>query len=72
VIGIVLIAGASEGRLLGLGLLRPWARVMLFAAGLLVAFPNWETAVLGGALAAAVVLLRAYSEMPEPKWVPAE
>jgi TRAP transporter 4TM/12TM fusion protein len=65
VIGIVLIAGASEGRLLGFGLLRPWARAVLFAAGLLVAFPNWQSCVVGGILAVAVILLRNFSGIPE-------
>jgi TRAP transporter 4TM/12TM fusion protein len=62
VIAIVLIAGASEGRLAGFGLLRPWARVVLFGSALLIGFPAWKTTTLGLIIAAAVILLRSFSE----------
>ncbi len=65
IVAIVVIAGASEGRLLGFGLLRPWARAVLFPAGLLIAFPEWQTFVAGAALTGLVLLLRRYSGVPE-------
>ena len=64
VIAIVLIAGASEGRLFGFGLLRPWARVVLFCSALLIGFPAWKTTMIGLAIAAAVILLRNFSQKP--------
>ena len=65
VVAIVIVAGASEGQLLGFGLLRPWARAVLAPAGLLIAFPEWKTSVTGAIIVAAVVLLRRYSQIPE-------
>ena len=64
VVAIIVVAGASEGRLLGFGLLRPWARALLTPAGLLIAFPEWKTSVTGAVIVAAVLLLRRYSEIP--------
>jgi len=66
-IAIVLIAGASEGRLWGFGLLRPWARVVLFPAALLVGFPDWRTTAAGAVIVAAVLLLRNLSAAPAPE-----
>ena len=65
VVAIIVVAGASEGRLLGFGLLQPWARAVLFATGLLIAFPEWISTVTGLVGTAAVLLLRRYSEVPE-------
>jgi TRAP transporter 4TM/12TM fusion protein len=55
VAAIVVIAGASEGHLVRFGLLRPWARVVLFAGGLLIGFPNWMTTIAGLAIVAVVL-----------------
>lgn len=63
-VAIVLIAGASEGRLLGFGLLRPWARAVLFVAALLIGFPEWMSTVAGAIAAGTVLLLRNLSEIP--------
>jgi len=62
IIAIVLIAGASEGRLAWFGLLRPWARVVLFAAALLIGFPEWKSTVAGLLIVAVVVALRSLSQ----------
>jgi TRAP transporter 4TM/12TM fusion protein len=64
-LAIIVVAGASEGRLLGFGLLRPWARAVLFATGLLIAFPEWISTISGLAGTGAVLLLRRYSLVPE-------
>jgi len=63
---IILIAGASEGRLLGFGLLRPWARAVIFPAALLIGFPEWISSVVGAVVVASVLLLRNLSEAPAP------
>jgi TRAP-type uncharacterized transport system fused permease subunit len=74
VIAIMLIAAASEGILWGFGLLRPWARVVLFAAALLIGFPEWRSTVAGGIIAALVVALGSLARLPargaEPVKVP--
>jgi len=65
VVAIVIVAGASEGQLLGFGLLRPWARAVMAPAGLLIAFPEWKTSLTGAVLVLAVILLRRFSRIPE-------
>jgi TRAP transporter 4TM/12TM fusion protein len=64
IIAVLLIAGASEGRLYGFGLLRNWARLPLFAAALLIGFPEWQSTVAGFIVVAALILLRTYSGAP--------
>jgi TRAP transporter 4TM/12TM fusion protein len=64
-VAIIIVAGASEGWLLGFGLLRPWARAVMAPAGLLIAFPEWRTSATGIVIVAAVILLRRYSGVPE-------
>jgi len=66
IIGVVLIAGASEGYLYRFGLLRAWSRPILFAAGLLVAFPEWKSTLLGLILAAGVIALSKFSRVVLP------
>jgi TRAP transporter 4TM/12TM fusion protein len=63
-LAIVLIAGASEGWLWRFGLLRPWARVALFGAALLIGFPEWRSTAAGLAIAAAVIALPRLSRIP--------
>jgi TRAP transporter 4TM/12TM fusion protein len=62
VIAIILIAGASEGRLWGFGLLRPWARVALFGAALLIGFPRWQSTVVGLLIVGVVFALRSVAQ----------
>lgn len=57
IIAIILIAAASEGQFLNQGRLRAWSRPLLFAAGLLIGFPEWISTALGVAVAAAIILL---------------
>ena len=57
-VGIVLIAAASEGYLYRVGALRGWARALLFPAGLLIGFPEWQSTLVGLVIAAAVLLAR--------------
>jgi TRAP-type uncharacterized transport system fused permease subunit len=64
-VAIIVVAGASEGRLLGFGLLRPWARAVLFATGLLIAFPEWISTATGLVGTGVVLLLRRYSQVPD-------
>jgi TRAP-type uncharacterized transport system fused permease subunit len=63
-VAIMVVAGASEGWLLGFGLLKPWARIVMAPAGLLIAFPEWKTSATGIVIVAAVILLRRYSGVP--------
>ncbi|MCK4786690.1 MAG: TRAP transporter fused permease subunit [Desulfobacteraceae bacterium] len=51
-LGIALLAGGLEGYLVKVGRIRGWARLPLVIAGLLIAFPEWKTTVLGAILAA--------------------
>ncbi|WP_101674721.1 TRAP transporter permease [Alloalcanivorax mobilis] len=48
IIGIMLISGGLEGYLLGVGLVRPWLRLPLAAAGFAFSFPGLTTTVIGG------------------------
>lgn len=66
VLAIIVIAGASEGFMLGFGRLRAWARPLLFAAGLLIGFPEWISTLVGLAMVAIVVALRKVSAFPRP------
>ena len=60
-IAIILIAGASEGYLFKFGLVRWWARIVLFVAGLMIGFPEWITTVVGLVMAVLVIGLRGFS-----------
>lgn len=65
IIAVILIAGASEGRLVGYGghgLLRPWARAVLFAAALLIGFPEWISTAVGIVVAGIVLGVRKWSQ----------
>jgi TRAP transporter 4TM/12TM fusion protein len=62
-IAIMIVAAASEGRLWGFGSLRPWARAVLFAAALLIGFPEWRSTVAGIVIAALVIALRNLSRL---------
>jgi len=66
VVAITLIAAASEGRLWRFGLLRPWARAVLFVGALLIGFPSWQSTLTGTIMAIAVVLLGNLSRAPAP------
>lgn len=57
IIAVVLIAGGSEGHLIGAGRLPTWARPVLIISGLLVGFPEWISTLAGLVMGAAVVLL---------------
>jgi TRAP transporter 4TM/12TM fusion protein len=57
VIAVILIAAASEGYMFWRGRIATWARLPLFAAGLLVGFPEWISTGIGLALAAALILM---------------
>jgi TRAP transporter 4TM/12TM fusion protein len=70
VAAIMLIAAASEGRLWGFGLLRPWARAVLFAAALLIGFPEWRSTFVGAVIAALVIALGSLARLPTSTAVP--
>jgi TRAP transporter 4TM/12TM fusion protein len=70
VAAIMLIAAASEGRLWGFGLLRPWARAALFAAALLIGFPEWRSTFVGAVIAALVIALGSLARLPTSTAVP--
>ncbi|MGE0315277.1 MAG: TRAP transporter permease [Lautropia sp.] len=69
-IAILVIAGASEGYLYRVGLLRPWARGVLFVAGLLIGFPSWISTGAGLAILVAVVAGRRWAVQPDAAAVP--
>lgn len=48
IIGIMLISGGLEGYLLGAGVVRPWLRLPLLAAGFAFSFPALMTTIIGG------------------------
>jgi hypothetical protein len=66
IIAVILIAGASKGRLLGFGLLRGWVRVVVFGSALLIGFPEWQTTLIGCLIAAAVIALGKFTWAPGP------
>ncbi|WP_172299222.1 TRAP transporter fused permease subunit [Pseudoruegeria sp. HB172150] len=57
VLAVILIAAASEGILYKVGRLGHWARLPLFAAGLLIGFPEWISTLVGLIAAAAIIAL---------------
>lgn len=57
-VAIVLIAAASEGYLYRVGVLRGWARAVLFVAGLLIGFPEWKSTVVGMVMVGVVLAAR--------------
>lgn len=67
IVAIVLIAGASEGRLWRFGLLRAWARIALLVGALLIGFPSWQSTLTGSIIALAVILLGKLARLPAPE-----
>ena len=63
IIAVLLIAGGSEGYMYRFGLLRAWARPVLFISGILVGFPEWKSTAVGIVLAAAVLVLPKFSRI---------
>jgi len=57
IIGIMLISGGLEGYLLGAGLVKPWLRLPLVAAGFAFSFPALMTTLIGGLASLALALL---------------
>jgi len=51
VIGIWILASGLEGYIFGIGRLTKWARPLLSISGLLFAYPDWRTVVIGAAVA---------------------
>ncbi|MAS07136.1 MAG: C4-dicarboxylate ABC transporter permease [Ahrensia sp.] len=64
ILAVIMIAGASEGELPYRGPLRAWTRLPLFAAGLLVGFPEWISTAAGLAIAAALFFVPAAEPKP--------
>jgi len=56
---VILIAAASEGYMPWRGPLAMWSRLPIFAAGLLIGFPEWVSTGVGLAVAAVAILLGA-------------
>ena len=65
IVAIVVIAGASEGRLIFFGKLSWWCRPIFFIAGLLIGFPEWISSVVGLATVAALLALRGTAWTPD-------
>ena len=56
-LGIVFIAGGMEGHLLKVGRVGLVARPLFVLAGLLIAYPEWNTTLIGAALAFFVIVI---------------
>lgn len=63
VLAIVLIAGGSEGRLMGFGQVRNWARPVLFIGGLLIGFPELVSTLIGMTAVTLVLAMRQFSQV---------
>lgn len=57
IIGIVILSGGLEGYLLGVGLVKPWLRLPLVAAGFAFSFPGFKTTMVAGVACAILVAL---------------
>ncbi|RHW20155.1 TRAP transporter permease [Pseudomonas jilinensis] len=57
IVGIMLISGGLEGYLLGAGLLKPWQRLPMVAAGFAFSFPGLITTLIGGVFSALLVAM---------------
>ncbi len=57
ILAVIIIAAASEGQVPLRGRLAGWARLPLFACGLLIGFPEWTSTAAGIALGAGLILL---------------
>ena len=57
VIGIVILSGGLEGYLLGVGMVKPWLRLPLVAAGFAFSFPGFKTTIVAGVACAILVAL---------------
>jgi len=55
-IGIALIAGGFEGYVIKIGNIKRWWRPLLVIAGLLIAFPNWYTTIIGFIISIVVLI----------------
>lgn len=67
ILAVIVIAAASEGQVPYRGRLAGWARLPLFACGIVIGFPEWTSTAIGIALGAILILLgtRAPSHTPE-------
>lgn len=54
-VGVVLLAGGIEGYLIGLGVLTWVTRALIIIAGLLLAYPNWLTSIIGASIGALII-----------------
>lgn len=57
IIGIVILSGGLEGYLLGVGMVKPWLRMPLVAAGFAFSFPGFKTTIVAGIACAILVAL---------------
>jgi TRAP-type uncharacterized transport system fused permease subunit len=59
ILGIYLMTGSFEGYLTGLGAVKSlWYRVIIFVAGLFLAFPSWRTDIVGLAVILLIIVVR--------------
>lgn len=64
-LGIWILASGLEGYLIKVGRLSLWSRPLLAAGGFLIAFPGWETTVIGAALTAIVIAITLIRKEPD-------
>jgi TRAP transporter 4TM/12TM fusion protein len=57
IIGITVLSGGLEGYLLGVGMVKPWLRLPLVAAGFAFSFPGLKTTIVAGIVCAILVAL---------------
>ena len=57
IIGITVLSGGLEGYLLGVGLVKPWLRLPLVAAGFAFSFPGLKTTIVAGIVCAVLIAL---------------
>jgi TRAP-type uncharacterized transport system fused permease subunit len=55
IIGVWILASGLEGYMIKVGALPLWARPLLFIAGMLFAFPEWRTTVIGAVSAVIII-----------------
>jgi TRAP transporter 4TM/12TM fusion protein len=65
IVGVVIIAGGLDGYLIGIGRLGMISRFFFIASGLLIAFPQWNTTLVGSVFTLVIIM----TNIIRRKWV---